>query len=213
MIDFAPWERLLQTYVNTVGEVDYQRWQAEAAEALQDWLQALEKVELEALAEDERLALLLNLYNALVVQQILQLYPLDTIRPQILGVPNWVAFLYFFLKPVSRLGDRPISLNTLEHQLLRQQFQEPRMHFALVCAALGCPRLRNQAYWPDTMRSQLEADAQLFINNPAKVRYDSDRQILYCSKIFNGTRPIFAGSPVDRGLHSTLLAESAQTWS
>ncbi|NEQ30480.1 MAG: DUF547 domain-containing protein [Leptolyngbya sp. SIO4C5] len=184
MLDFALWNRLLQAYVDAEGAVDYRRWQAEAKSDLEDWLATLDGLETDPLADDDKLALLINLYNALVVQQILQRYPLKTIRPQILGIPNWVAFLYFFMKPVHRLDHRRLSLNALEHDVLRQQFQEPRIHFALVCASVGCPRLRNEAYWPDRVRSQLDADAQLFINNPDKVRYDRDHQVLYCSKIF-----------------------------
>ncbi|MGP1371283.1 MAG: DUF547 domain-containing protein [Almyronema sp.] len=183
-MDFSVWDQLLQTYVTPQGQVDYQRWQQTAAAELSHWLTSLVGIELASLTCDQQLALLINLYNALVVQQILQRYPLSTIRPRLLGVPNWVAFFYFFLRPLYPLGDRRVSLNTLEHDILRPQFQEPRIHFALVCAAVGCPRLRPQAYWPAQVRSQLADDAQLFINNRAKVRYDRDRQTLYCSQIF-----------------------------
>jgi hypothetical protein len=67
---------------------------------------------------------------------------------------------------------------------LRKKFNEPRIHFALVCASLGCPLLRKEAYYGETVRNQLEDDAMRFINNPDKVRYEASTQTLYCSKIF-----------------------------
>ena len=67
---------------------------------------------------------------------------------------------------------------------MRQDFAEPRIHFALVCAAVGCPILRRGAYFPDSVRTQLEADANRFIHNPDKVRCDAEKKTLYLSKIF-----------------------------
>lgn len=182
--DFAPWDRLLQRYVDGEGRVNYQGWQAEALPALRQWLQQLSPIDPRTLPLQQQLALWLNLYNALVILQVLQRYPIRSIRPEILGIPNWIGFFRFFQRSVYTLNDQPYSLNTIEHAILRQQFNEPRVHFALVCAAIGCPLLRPQAYFPDTVQTQLEDDAKRFIGNPAKVRYDAPTQTLYCSKIF-----------------------------
>ncbi|NMF83210.1 DUF547 domain-containing protein [Nodosilinea sp. P-1105] len=184
MLNVDPWDTLLQTYVDNQGQVDYGRWQLEAADALNAWLGSMTSISLGALSSEEQLALLLNLYNALVIQQVLRRYPIRSIRPKRIGIPNWLSFLRFFSRPIYVLDGQSLSLNTIEHQILRPQFKEPRIHFALVCAALGCPLLRSEAYYPTIVEAQLDTDAQRFIHNPDKVRYDPQMEVLYCSQIF-----------------------------
>ena len=185
-IDFEPWHLLLTQYVNTQGQVDYQSWQADegAIAHLNTWLTSLQSTNLDAIEPDTALALLLNLYNALTIRQVLEKYPIKSIRPTVLGVPNWLSFKLFFSSSLYQLNDQKLSLDDIEHNLLRKRFAEPCIHFALVCASSGCPQLRNEAYWPDKVRKQLEQDAQQFIRNPKKVRYNAQTNILYCSKIF-----------------------------
>lgn len=184
MIDFSVWDELLQEYVNVSGEVDYQRWQLEAKQDLNQWLNSNSNLQLKQLTQQEALATLINLYNALVISEVLEQYPVKSIRPTLVGIPNWLAFLRFFSKGVYRLNNNAVSLNDIEHKILRQQWNEPRIHFALVCAARGCPWLRNEAYQPDRINEQLEADATRFINNSQKVRYLPESNLLQCSQIF-----------------------------
>ncbi len=184
MIDYSVWDELLKEYVNDEGRVDYQRWQLEAQEDLNQWLNSISKFQQKQVTSEEGLALLINLYNALVIAQILKKYPIKSIIPRFLGIPNWIVFLRFFAKPVHYLYNQPLSLNDIEHKILRPKWQEPRIHFALVCAAIGCPLLRNEAYQPTGIIEQLEADAKGFINNPEKVKYDPELKVLKCSKIF-----------------------------
>jgi hypothetical protein len=182
MLDFSSWDQMLRQYVDDQGKVDYQSWQT-CAQPLKDWLHQLAQLELNSIPDpNQRLAFWLNLYNALVIDQVLEVYPIASIRPTILGIPNWFAFLQFFEKPVYQMGERFYTLNDIEHKVIRPEFRDPRIHFALVCAAMGCPLLRNQAYQPEQLQSQLEEDARRFINNFQKVRYQPP--FLYCSKIF-----------------------------
>lgn len=185
MLNFESWDRMLHQYVDTQGRVNYQTWKQEAGPRLQQWLDELAQLNLQDYPNaNQQLALWLNLYNALVIAQVLQIYPIPSIRPQILGIPNWLAFLKFFTRRVYTLGDRSYSLNDIEHRTIRPQFKDPRVHFALVCAAIGCPLLRNEAYQLDQIQAQLDNDASRFINNPAKVRFDTNTNTLYCSQIF-----------------------------
>ncbi|MBD2314548.1 DUF547 domain-containing protein [Desertifilum sp. FACHB-1129] len=182
MLDFTPWDALLQRYVNDVGSVNYSAWQEESLEQLKSWLFKVESFDLPTSCPSEvQLAYWINLYNAGVIFQVLKRYPIPSIFPRFFNIPNGLSFWRFFSRRI--LSQGRYSLNQIEHQILRQQFQEPRIHFALVCAARGCPLLRNQAYYPDTVFEQLEADALRFIQNPQKVRYDSVTHTLYCSKI------------------------------
>ncbi|MCU0566780.1 MAG: DUF547 domain-containing protein [Oculatellaceae cyanobacterium Prado106] len=191
MTDFTVWDQLLRHYVDPQGRVNYQDWQQQAQGELQNWLDRIQPPDDRQFATEQQLAFWLNLYNALTIRQVLQQYPIASIQPKILGIPNWVGFLYFFVRPVYRLGAQHYSLNHIEHQIIRPQFQDPRIHFALVCASVGCPLLRNEAYQPERLNHQLEEDARRFINDPAKVRFDRQTQILYCSKIFQWYRPDF----------------------
>lgn len=190
MIDFAPLDQMLQKYVEN-GGVDYGRWQQESAAALDEWLASVQSVDLEKLDREGAIAFFLNLYNALVIQQILQKYPIDSIRPQVLGIPNWISFLLFFKKRRYTLNGDALSLDGIEKGILRSRYSEPRIHFALVCASQGCPLLRSEAYWPDRLSAQLEEDATRFINNPDKVHYDATERTLYPSKIFKWYRDDF----------------------
>jgi len=184
-IDFRIWDELLQRYVDDLGRVNYRRWKAEGADVLRVWLESLADVDLADFTDaDARLALWLNAYNAIAISQVLEVYPIASIRPKVLGIPNWLSFLDFFTRSNTIVGGKKYSLNQIEHAILRPEFAEPRIHFALVCASVGCPLLRRGAYFPESVRTQLEADASRFIHNPDKVRYDAQKKTLYLSKIF-----------------------------
>ena len=199
-LNFATWDRLLRTYVDDQGRVAYGRWLQESLPELERWLTDMGRVDLQRLEKEQAIATLLNLYNALTIRQVLHQYPIPSIRPQVLGIPNWVGFLRFFTKTVYTLNGQSLSLNNLEHDMLRQQFLDPRIHFALVCASIGCPLLRAEAYAPGRLAKQLDEDCDRFINNPDKVRYDAASQTLFCSKIFKWYKTDFltvAGSIVE----------------
>ncbi|MEH1919224.1 DUF547 domain-containing protein [Nostoc sp.] len=192
MIDFEPWDRLLRQYVDQEGRVNYIAWKTEQPQAIANWLSSQKNL---AFTSDsntsEQLALWINLYNAFTISTILERYPLESIRPRILGIPNWLAFLWFFQRRAYYIFDEHYSLAQIENQILRNKLQEPRIHFAIVCASVGCPLLRAGAYFPQQVTQQLDEDTRRFINNPEKVRYDSDSKTLYCSKIFKWYRQDF----------------------
>lgn len=187
-MDFAPWNALLQTYVNDRGQVDYLRWKQEQPTAISHWISTLEWSDP---TPNEQLSLWINLYNAFVIEKILSRYPIRSIQPKILGIPNWIAFFQFFSNRDRTAFNQKFSLAQIENEYLRKQFQDPRIHFAIVCASLGCPLLRNEAYFPDRVDQQLEDDATRFIQNPDKVQYDPKRNVLHCSKIFKWYRQDF----------------------
>lgn len=184
-LDFSVWDDLLRRYVDDRGRVNYRQWQHADQDTLNRWLAELSQIDGENLGDrHQQMSLWINLYNALTIQQILQRYPIASIQPKVFGIPNWIGFLQFFSRSIYQLGPKSLSLNQIEHGILRPQFNDPRIHFALVCASIGCPLLRNEAYLPDRLHTQLEQDADRFINNSEKVKFDSQTQTLYCSKIF-----------------------------
>lgn len=177
----------MRRHVDDHGRVDYAGWKGADAELLAGWLS---RQDAHTGNRQEALAHWINLYNAFTIQAVLQRYPIASIRPQLLGVPNWLGFLRFFSRREHRLGERPYSLGEIENAILRP-LGDPRIHFAIVCASIGCPLLRNEAYRPEQVEIQLEEDARRFINNPAKVRYDAAAHVLHCSPIFRWYRADF----------------------
>ena len=192
MIDFAIWDSLLHQYIDRQGRVDYRTWKNQQPQTLANWLAVLAQTEPNLdLTRDQQLALWINLYNAFTVSTILERYPIASIRPIVLGIPNWIAFLRFFQRRIYRFANQTYSLAQIENEILRDRLQEPRIHFAIVCASIGCPLLRPEAYIPERVEQQLEHDVAQFINNPDKVRYDAATGTLYCSKIFKWYRQDF----------------------
>lgn len=192
MIDFEPWDQLLRQYVDQEGRVNYLAWKREQPQAIYHWLSSQKHLSLQSnLPTTVQLALWINLYNAFTIATILERYPIKSIRPQILGIPNWLAFLWFFQRQAYEIFGQRYSLAQIENQILRDKLQEPKIHFAIVCASVGCPLLRQGAYFPEQVTQQLDEDAHRFMNNPEKVRYDSQNQTLYCNKILKWYRQDF----------------------
>jgi hypothetical protein len=181
MNDLPIWDQLLRRYVDQAGRVDYEAWSSHDPQTLCRWLA---QQSTDTNGREDHLAHWINLYNAFTIQSVLSAYPIASIRPTLMGLANWIAFLRFFQRRVHRLGNALFSLAQIETRMLRQITADPRIHFAIVCASVGCPLLRHEAYTPEGVEEQLEQDVSRFINNPTKVRFDAERGVLHCSKIF-----------------------------
>ncbi|WP_216902756.1 DUF547 domain-containing protein [Synechococcus sp. CCY 9618] len=188
MIDLAVWDGLLRRHVDSRGRVDYAAWQGQDARELDGWLAAQRPFDPDPGDGPEAMAFWINLYNALVIRQVLDRFPLASIRPTWAGIPNWPAFLRFFSRPAIVLQDRPLSLDRIEHGILRPRFGDPRIHCALVCAAIGCPLLRPEAYRPQQLEIQLQEDAGRFLRHPQKLRFDPATGLLHCSRVLQWYR-------------------------
>jgi uncharacterized membrane protein YdjX (TVP38/TMEM64 family) len=150
--DHAALDRLLRQYVSAEGGwVDYEGLADEQAE-LDRYLAAVAEAPIDRMGRDERLALLINAYNACTLRLILDHSPLDSIR-DIPAARRWSARRW-------TVGGHTWSLEEIEHEQIRPHFVEPRIHFALVCAAVGCPPLRNEAYRAERLDAQLDEQAR-----------------------------------------------------
>lgn len=129
-------------------------------------------------SKDEQLAFLINVYNGATLQLIIDGYPVDSIK-SLGGLVKspWA-------KESVLLFGKKISLDTLEHKIIRKNYAEPRIHFALVCAAMGCPPLRNEAYQSARLEEQLEAQTKEFLTTPEKNRVDVEKKVVWMSPIF-----------------------------
>lgn len=128
--------------------------------------------------EPQRLAFLINLYNAATLRLVLDHYPVKSIK-KIGGL-----FSGPWDQPVVRLFGRTTTLGAVEHELLRVQFDEPRLHFAIVCAARGCPPLRSEAYVAERLEQQLDEQGKAFLGDAAKNSVDLKARTLHLSPIF-----------------------------
>ena len=181
-----PWNTLLAQHVSAVNNghntaVNYSGFLAQRND-LRSYLQALEQIsqaEFTAFDDAEQLAFLLNAYNAWTIELILTEYPnLESIRD--LGS----LFSSPWKKSFIPLLGKKRSLDDIEHDLIRgeNKYNEPRIHFAVNCASIGCPALREEAYVAVTLNAQLEAQTLRFMSD--KSRNKVENNTLYLSSIF-----------------------------
>ena len=188
--DYAAFDALLKRYVNDAGTVDYQGLKKDA-EPLNEYLASLAKVPVEEMGRDQRLALLINAYNAFTLRLILDHYPVESIK-DIPADKRWKDKRW-------NIAGHIWSLNQIEHERIRPHFKEPRIHFALVCAAMGCPPLRNEAYTAERLEEQLQAQAVYVHDHDRWFQFDPDENLVKLTSLYDWYRGDFeqvAGSAV-----------------
>ena len=170
--DHNLWSDLLTEHVDSLGWVSYQGFVADSAR-LNEYLTALSLCPPNSnWTDNETLAYWINVYNAFTVKLIVDHYPITSIKEIKKGIPfvNSVWDIKFF-----EIGGRKMDLNEVEHSILRKQFKEPRIHFAIVCASVSCPRLLNQAYQPEMLYTQLKLQTKNFIDDYQKNEIGADQ--------------------------------------
>jgi hypothetical protein len=128
---------------------------------------------------DQRMAFLINLYNAATIKLIIDHYPLESIK-DIGGI-----FKGPWKQDVVRLWGEIVTLDHVEHDLLRPRFDEPRIHFAVNCASIGCPDLRDEAFRAADLEKQLEEQTRKFVRDRSRNRLDAGDKTLYLSPLFD----------------------------
>jgi len=168
------WDELLTSHVNEQGFVDYLSMKAERNK-LDNYLDHMESIAyMYNVESDAALAFWLNVYNALTVQVILDNYPVSSMR-DIDDGRVWKIERF-------RMQDRYLSLDHIEHDIIRKRFGDPRIHFALNCGAISCPPLHNKAFNSTDLHQVLEKLSSQFVNNPSYNRIEHGK--LFLSKIF-----------------------------
>lgn len=184
----ARFDRLLRDHVHD-GRVDYGALHARPAD-LEAYVAAIGRVDAATLAHfsrEQQIAYWINAYNAFTLEAIVDHYPLQRRGIRGLAFPaNSIWQIPGVWKELRRrAGGSDLSLDDIEHGILRPQYAEPRVHFALVCASVSCPDLRAEAYRADRLEQQLEDQARRFIGNAAKgVRIDHAARVIHLSSIF-----------------------------
>ncbi|MFP4531890.1 MAG: DUF547 domain-containing protein [Desulfobacterales bacterium] len=174
-VDHSIYAALLEKYVQD-GVVDYAGFQR-AEDRLDRYLEILENTDVKKLSRNERFAFYTNAYNAWTIKLILTEYPdIDSIKD--LGG----FFTSPWEKEFVRINNDVVTLDHIEHDILRPEFKDPRVHFAINCAAESCPPLRSEPYAGSRLDQQLDDATRSFINDPQENYLKGDK--LYVSRIF-----------------------------
>lgn len=183
-IDHSQWQEVLDEYVVTDDEsgvylVDYEVL-SEDASLLDTYINYLIKLNPKDYNKNEQMAYWINLYNALTVQLIVSNYPVGSITnlgESALSFGPWDDI-------VTTVSAQALSLNHIEHSILRPIWKDPRIHFAVNCASIGCPNLQGTAFTAENLESLLNLGAQDYLNHERGLYLDEDNNTLYLSSIF-----------------------------
>jgi hypothetical protein len=196
-IDHAAWDRLLKTYVRPdadgLNRVDYAAFKRDGQAALKDYIAKLEAVDPATLPRPEQFALLANLYNAKTADIVLDHYPVKSIRDISLGGGLLGVFTGGPWKAKAlKMKGVELSLDDIEHGMLRPVFKDPRVHYAVNCASVGCPNLGTEAFTGAKLDVQLDAAARAYVNSPRGA--DPKPDGLVVSSIYDWYQQDFGGS-------------------
>ena len=191
VLDHSAWSVLLANYIEPNEGLNLFRYGEVSIadlDVLETYLQSLESVVVTDLTADQQFAYWVNLYNALTVWVILDHYPIDSIRDISFGLLSsgpWKEELV-------TVQDVELSLDNIEHDILRPKFADSRIHYAVNCASIGCPNLQPVAFTAATIESLLEDAARQYINHSRGVTIEDDELIV--SSIYDWYEEDFGGS-------------------
>lgn len=170
------------------GKVDYYNIKKDI-NTLDKILAISNDLDLENISDNEYKVFWINLYNLCVIKGV----------TNDLKISSPLDVNGFFDVITYKVGHKNITLNDIENKLLRDKYSDPRFHFVLVCGAIGCPILINEAYMPDTIEQQLEAQTIKAINNPEFVKINRKKKKIEISEIFKWYKQDFVmnGTEID----------------
>lgn len=202
-LDHAIWDAFLTTYVaqsaDGIHRVRYGAVTPESRQRLEEYISGLEAVDTAQLTRDQQLAYWINLYNAATVRMILEQYPISSIRKvKVSGKGPWDH-------AVVTVQQLALSLGDIEHHIVRALFPDPRIHYALNCASIGCPNLAVRAYTAETLEQMLEEAAKAYVNHPRGVSLRKNKADI--SKIYGWYREDFGDGEADVVAHIKRYAE------
>ena len=192
-VDYDAWEAFLAKYLRLPAagpnRVAYGAVTAEDKLALAAFVDSLAAVKVDDLNRAQQMAYWINLYNALTVRVVLDHWPVKSIRDIDIS-PGWFTSGPWGAKLVAVEGVE-LSLDDIEHRILRPLWHDPRVHYAVNCASLGCPSLAPHAYTAARLDAMLTEGAEAYVNSRRGARFDGDRLVV--SKIYSWFAEDFGG--------------------
>jgi hypothetical protein len=193
-IDHGAWDEFLRKFIvpspDGINRVAYARVGTADKAALGAYVDRLAATPIGRYNRDEQKAYWINLYNAGTQRVILDHYPVASIR-DIRISPGWFS-VGPWGKKLFKIEGEELSLDDVEHRILRPIWNDPRVHYAVNCASLGCPNLAGEAYTPARLERMLDQAARDFLNHPRGVKVENGR--LFTTSIFNWFPEDFGGS-------------------
>ncbi len=179
------WTRVLSHFVDERGFVDYQAL-AEQREVFDSYIAKVVSTGPETHPElfatrEEQLAYYINAYNAMVFDGVLDRGP----EEESVWKGGLISGYRFFVKRKITLGGRKLSLRSLENDVVRRDFKDPRVHAALNCASISCPRLPQEAFDPERLNEQLDDAISEFVSEARNVTVEPSSRTIWLSKIFD----------------------------
>jgi hypothetical protein len=178
VIDHGAWSGLLASYVKPgsdgLNRFAYGAVTPEGRQALKDYISGLSAVEIIGFNRNEQLAYWLNLYNAVTVKVILDHYPVKSIKD--IDISGFLKDGPWQKELVSVEGT-PLSLDNIEHDILRPIWRDPRIHYGVNCASVGCPNLMSEAFTGASVDAMLDANARAYINSPRGVLVETSGSV------------------------------------
>lgn len=195
IVDHSAWTRFLQTYVSQdtalgLNRLDYGAVSETDRAMLDQYLDMLQEVAVTRLNRAEQMAFWMNLYNAFTVQIILDNYPVDSIRE--IGGTFFSGGPWADSNFTVTVEERELTLDNIEHGILRPLYDDPRVHYGVNCASVGCPNLGMEAFTGAQIDDQLTASAIAFINSPRGVQRILGNRV-WVSSIYTWFRVDFGG--------------------
>ena len=179
--DHSQFDQILQAYVDDQGLVDYNGIAKDTR--FQNYMERLKAARTDEMTIDGRLAFWINAYNAVTIDKVLKWKPKKSVRETaIRGL--WTSTKFFTTREHIVAG-KQLSQDDIEHEILRKQLQDPRIHFAIVCASSSCPKLARFAFSEEHVQRRLEEETRKYINSDRGTRIDYAENTLYLSKIFD----------------------------
>ncbi|HWN42991.1 MAG TPA: DUF547 domain-containing protein [Thermoanaerobaculia bacterium] len=181
--DYRLWQELLSKHYDPAKGMNYKGLKTDKA-ALDRLRQQMAAVDVASLSRPEQLAYWINLYNVNVVGVVVDNYPVESIRDV---STDPIVRLNVFKKPYVRIKGGTLSLDDVEHKKIREPFKDPRIHFAINCAAESCPPIRPEPFVGSRISQQLDDQARMFLNGPMGVRLaeDGSELVLHVTKIMD----------------------------
>lgn len=201
-VDHGAWRDFLARYVvaspDGINRVRYGAVADEDRRSLDGYIVQMAVVDPTALGKDEAFAYWTNLYNALTVDLILDRYPVKSIRdikPSLLAIGPWKMI-------VVAVNGQQLTLDDIEHGILRARWKDPRTHYAVNCASIACPNLRAEPFTGENLGEALDQAARDYVNNERGVHFDKSGRLV-ASSIYDWFREDFGGS--EQGVIDHLL--------
>ena len=208
-VDHSAWERILAAYIvaspDGINRFAYGRVSPADKQALKAYLTQLQGVKVTALKPDEQRAFWINLYNALTIEVVLDHYPVKTIKDIAIS-PGFFSFGPWGKQLVIVEGKK-LSLDNIEHDILRKVWKDPRVHYAVNCASISCPNLMAKAFTGDALDKMLNQGAHDYINHPRGVTIKGGK--LRLSQIYSWYRKDFGANDAELLRHLSTYAEPA----